>query len=102
MIKLIEQKRDAIAQLCREYGVRRFELFGSAATDTFDDARSDLDFLVDFLPCEPAQHARRYLRLLVGLENLFQRKIDLLEIKAIRNPYFQEIVNQSRVELYAA
>lgn len=102
MIRLIEQKREAITQLCRDCGVSRFELFGSAATETFDANRSDLDFLVDFLPCDPARHARSYLRLLAALGELFQRKIDLLEVKAIRNPYLMESIDQSRIELYAA
>ena len=50
MISLIENKRTVLTDLCRRFGVRRLELFGSAATDAFDPSRSDLDFLVEFLP----------------------------------------------------
>jgi len=35
---------------CREYCVAGLELFGSAATDEFDPARSDVDFLVEYPP----------------------------------------------------
>ncbi len=40
--------RDAIGGLCRKYGVRRLLVCGSAVTEQFDDARSDIDFLVEF------------------------------------------------------
>lgn len=47
MHALIEQHKEAIRALCREFGVKRLELFGSAATDEFDPDRSDVDFLVE-------------------------------------------------------
>ena len=102
MTALIEQNKAAIQQLCRQYGVKQFELFGSAVAGCFDEKTSDLDFLVEFLPTDPAGHAHSYLNLLVALEDLFGRKIDLLEIKAIKNPYLMESINQTRIELYAA
>ena len=37
-----------IPDLCRRYGVARLEVFGSAVTDAFDLARSDIDFLIEF------------------------------------------------------
>ena len=102
MTVLIEENKAAIQQLCRKFGVKQFELFGSAATGCFDEKTSDLDFLVEFLPTDPAGHAHSYLNLLVALEDLFGRKIDLLEIKAIKNPYLMESINLTRIELYAA
>jgi predicted nucleotidyltransferase len=82
--------------------VRTLELFGSAAKGTFEPERSDLDFLVDFLPLEPGPHAKAYFGLLFGLEDLFCRKIDLVETGAIENPFFLKTVNESRKLLYAA
>ena len=102
MTSLIEKNRVKLQQLCQLYDVKRFEIFGSAAGDNFDEQNSDLDFLVEFLPADPTRHAHCYLNLLVELEDLFHRRIDLLEIKAIKNPYLMESINQSRVELYAA
>ncbi len=49
MHDLIERRRDVVSALCREYGVARLDLFGSAARGTdFDRATSDADFLVSF------------------------------------------------------
>ncbi len=37
-----------IRTLCREFGVSKLEIFGSAVTDAFDPGRSDVDFLVEY------------------------------------------------------
>jgi len=42
------------------------------------------------------------LGLLVDLEDLFGRKIDLVSYPAIRNPFFKQVVDQTRGSLYAA
>jgi predicted nucleotidyltransferase len=102
MIDLIEQHRAELEALCRTYRVKTLELFGSAADGTFDPGRSDLDFLVEFLPLESGQHADMYFGLLFGLEGLFRRKIDLVMPSGIRNRYFLEAVNKQREVLYAA
>jgi predicted nucleotidyltransferase len=50
----------------------------------------------------PSQHADAYFGLLAALQDLFQRDIDLIEIRAIQNPYFRDSVEQNRTLLYAA
>lgn len=103
MLSLIEQNRDQLVELCRRFHVRRLELFGSAALrDRFDPDRSDLDFLVVFDAAPPRDSADRYFGLLAALEDLFGRHIDLVELEAIRNPYFREGIQRSRTPLYAA
>ena len=102
MIELIEQHRAELEELCRRYHVKTLEVFGSAADGTWDPERSDLDFLVEFLPLEPGPAAKAYFGLLFGLEDLFHRKIDLVMPTAIKNPYFLKSVTQSRRVLYAA
>ena len=47
MTAVIEDRLDAIAGLCREYGVQELAVFGSALRDDFS-AESDIDFLVVF------------------------------------------------------
>ena len=50
----------ALPALCRRFGVRRLDLFGSAATGRFDPTRSDLDFLVVFEEIPPTAYADAY------------------------------------------
>ena len=50
----ILRHRETLAALCRQYGVARLDVFGSAARGVdFDPARSDVDLLVEFAPSTP-------------------------------------------------
>jgi predicted nucleotidyltransferase len=102
MVKLIDDKQNELKALCSRFGVKTFKVFGSAAQDTDFSETSDLDFLVEFLPMAPTEHAEVYFGLLNSLKELFGRVVDLLEVKAINNPYLLESINRNRVELYAA
>ena len=102
MIRDITDRADDLSRLCREHGVRRLDLFGSAASDQFDPDGSDLDFLVEFIDVSPGTYADAYFGLLEGLEELFGRPVDLVVDTAIRNPYFRRSVEQTRSPLYAA
>ncbi len=102
MLRLILEHRDDLIRLCHRNRVKTLDLFGSAADGSFDPASSDLDFLVEFEPCSPAEHYERYFGLLESLEELFGLRIDLVEVSAMRNPYFIRRVNQSRTSIYAA
>ena len=102
MLGVIEQNREAINQLCRKHGVKRLELFGSAARGDFDPVSSDLDFFVEYLDDDWHGAADRWFGLQEDLEALLNRKIDLVSVKAARNPYFLEVANRHRVQLYAA
>ena len=101
MVAIVEQKKTALAELCRRYRVERLYLFGSAASGHFDSHRSDLDFLVSFSDREPtAEYADRYLGLAEDLEQLFGRPVDLVTEQSIRNPYFRREVESTRQLLY--
>ena len=102
MDPLIEDKREGLNRLCERFNVRRLELFGSAADGTYSPETSDLDFLVEFLPLQPGEHFDTYFGLLEALQDLFQRPVDLVMTRAIKNPYFLKAVNQTRMVLYAA
>ena len=102
MVAVVEDRRQEVAALCRRHRVKRLELFGSAAEGQFDPASSDLDFLVEFLPLSPAGHADAYFGLLEALQDLFGRDVDLVEAKAVRNPYVLDSINRSRTVIYAA
>ena len=102
MHALVEARRDEAAEICRRFGALRLELFGSATGDRFDPAVSDLDFLVEFEPSAPGSPADRYFGLLDALQELYGRPVDLVDLTAIRNPYFLEAIAASRTVLHAA
>jgi predicted nucleotidyltransferase len=102
MLPLIEQHRPQVESLCRKYRVTRLELFGSAARGDFDPARSDLDFFVEFEELGWKGSFRRFMGLKLDLEALLGRAVDLVEPKAIVNPYFALVANRHRSVVYAA
>ena len=102
MTAILEAKRSEIVALCRRRHVRRLEVFGSAASGAFDPQTSDFDFLVEFDPLGPGERADAYFGLLEDLQELFQRPVDLVMVRAISNPYFRRAIEQTREVLYAA
>jgi uncharacterized protein len=98
--EILGRKAD-VDVLARRYGVRRLDLFGSAARGELR-ADSDLDFLVEFDAPEAVGYADRYFGLLEALEQLFERPVDLVVASAVKNPYFLESVERSRILLYAS
>jgi hypothetical protein len=102
LIPVVRQNREAVENLCRRFRVRRLELFGSAVGKGFDPSRSDVDLLVEFENLRSGEHADAYFGLLEGLEDLFGRRVDLVVVSAVSNPYFLQTIERSRTLLYAA
>jgi predicted nucleotidyltransferase len=101
MISLIADNLQSISVLCQQFGVRKLELFGSAASGCFDPATSDVDFIVDLGGYAPGT-AARYLDLIEALQQLLGRSVHLITGDSIRNPYFREAVDEQRITLYEA
>ncbi len=101
MPTIIDPQLAEISALCRRYGVRKLELFGSATTGAFDPQTSDFDFLIDMDP-EGDSLFHRYFDLKEALEALFGREVDLVMVGALKNPYFIESINKTRQTVYAA
>lgn len=103
MPDIIEAHKDELTALCREFGVARLELFGSATTPEWDPTRSDLDFLVDYPPdYDFGPWMSRFFAFQQRLSSLFGRPVDLVMNHRFRNPYFARAVDQTRQLLYAA
>lgn len=100
MIREVEQQRLPLTQLCKRYRVCELQLFGSAATGAFAPATSDLDFVAEFADTQDADYADRYFDFAEALERLFNRPVDLITKRAIRNPYFRAEVERTAQVLY--
>lgn len=98
---VVAERAEEIRQICRRHGVKRLDLFGSAARDDFEPA-SDVDFLVDFHSGPGYPGAPPYFELLQALEQLFDQDVDLVMETAISNPYFRRSVEEDRTPLYEA
>lgn len=92
---------ETIAVVCRRFHVARLSVFGSATTEKFDPAKSDVDFLVEFEDGAD-DLLGSYFGLKEELERLLGRPVDLVMPKSLENPYFAESVERTRRDLYAA
>lgn len=90
-----------IQKLCEINNVKVLYAFGSVLTEKFE-AESDIDLIVDIQSDDPLVYAEHYFNLKFELENILQRKIDLLESKAIKNPFLLENIEKSKTLIYAA
>lgn len=82
--------------------MKRLELFGSAASGDFDSARSDIDFFYEFDPAVADDLAERFFAFKERMEELLNRKVDLVSARHATNPYFLREANRYRQTLYAA
>lgn len=100
MIHLIKKNLNQIETLCIQHKVDSFALFGSAANGEFDKS-SDIDFLVSFSnSIELLDYADNYFNLLDKLEKLFNRPVDLVSEKSLKNPILIQEINKSKIPLY--
>ncbi|MFU8891419.1 MAG: nucleotidyltransferase family protein [Anaerosomatales bacterium] len=102
MVAVIEDKRDAIEELCRRFGVVRLHVFGSAARDDFRPGESDVDLLVDFGSMDGRSKAHAFFDLLDEFERVLGTDVDLVMVGAVKNRYIARDIERTKQELYAA
>lgn len=100
MHTVLAQHSDAIKALCQRLGVKRLELFGSAVAGPFELGRSDFDFLVELDPAGLGSRAQRLIDLAEALEGLLGARVDLVNPRYIRNPFFAAEVERTRTPVY--
>ena len=88
-----------IKKLCEQYKVDKLYAFGSVLTDRFSKD-SDVDLVVDIKDKDPISYSDLYFDLKFGLEDLLGRRIDLLEERAIKNPYFRKRLDETKQLIY--
>jgi len=98
-MSIVEEKKGKILALCDKHNVENLFVFGSVLSNKFKKS-SDIDFLVNFRNIDLYEYADNYFNLKSALEALLKRKIDLLEDKAIRNPYLRKSIDASKQLVY--
>jgi predicted nucleotidyltransferase len=102
MVAVLENKLDAIAALCRKYGVVRLHVFGSALREDFRPGESDVDLLVEFGPIGGHAKAHAFFDMLDDLQALLGVRVDLVMAGAVRNRYIARDIERTKRTLYAA
>lgn len=92
--------RESISDLCRRWRILELSVFGSVARG-LSRTGSDIDLLVTFDPDAPWS-TLDIVDLREELASLFGRNVDLVEERAIRNPYRKASILRDKSVLHAA
>lgn len=92
--EIIADKKDQILALAAKHGASNVRVFGSVANGTADQ-NSDIDFLVDM---EKGRSLLDVGGLLMDLQGLFRRKVDVVTTSGLRERIRETVLKQA-VEL---
>lgn len=98
-MNLIENYRNQIVELCDNHKVKELYLFGSVLSEKFNDS-SDVDMLIQFSQVELLEYFDNYMDLKENLEKILNRRVDLIENQAIRNPIFRRVLDREKQLFY--
>jgi len=92
--KILTEKREEILRIAMKHGARNLRIFGSYARGE-ERPDSDIDLLVEM---ERDRSLLDIIAIKHDLEDLIQRKVDVLTVNAI-SPYLKDNILQSALSL---
>ncbi len=98
-VKIEESKISQIQKLCKENQVKSLFAFGSVTREDFHE-NSDVDLVVDFEEEDPFKYTDLYFNLKLKLEEILKRHVDLLEERGIRNKFFRQDLDNTKIKIY--
>ena len=98
----VEEQQDEIAAACREYGIERLFVFGSALRDDFRPGDSDIDLLIEFGPIDVTKKFHAYLDAREAFRRIFQADVDLVMQGAVKNKVIAREIDRTKKLIYAA
>jgi len=100
MNSIILSSIKSLEQFFKQHKIERAYVFGSAATDNFDE-NSDIDFLIKFKPgIDLLERGELWWDLHDTLRDYFNREIDIVTENSLKNPYFIKELNETRQLIY--
>ncbi|MFM9985877.1 MAG: nucleotidyltransferase family protein [Flavobacteriales bacterium] len=99
---ILEKNKETISSLCLKHKVKELYAFGSVLDDKKFSDKSDIDLLVEFSEMSLEEYGENYFHFIEELENVFNRTIDLVTIRFMKNRFFIERVNRTKKLLFAA
>ena len=89
--ELVKAKREEILQIAARHGAKRVRIFGSVARNEAKPD-SDVDFLVDM---EPGRSLFDLGGLLMDLQDLLGRKVDVVTEKGLHRYIRQQVLREA-------
>ena len=86
----IRKNLSLFSDICKNHGIKSLYAFGSSVTEQ----------LVEMEDMDPLEKGEKLLSLWDKLEDFFQRKVDLLTQKSLKNPFLLENIDKTKILLY--
>lgn len=104
MVEIVEKNLDKIIETCKIMQVKHLYLFGSGSKVNSFNTESDLDFVFQFINDSTGMPVSGfdYFDLLFKLEEITNKKVDLVAEERINNKYFLKSISESKIKIYEA
>jgi len=96
----LSKYKNQLNELCKKFRVKKLYAFGSVVSEKFNQQTSDVDLIVELETMEPLEKGEMLLNLWDELENLFNRKVDLLTDQPIKNKYLLKSIDATKILVY--
>lgn len=96
---IFQNKAMAIEQLCIENKVGKLYLFGSALKPNYSKD-SDVDLILEMDEENPILKGEMLMKTWTELENIFNRKVDLLTSKNVKKPILKKSIEENIQLIY--
>lgn len=99
--EILRKNLPKIQDLCRRHKVKSLWAFGSVLTDAFGpDSDVDLLYELDESRITDDEYLSNWDSFFIELFRVFGKKIDLVHYPSLKNPYFIEDVENTKMLLY--
>ena len=98
----VDNQQDEIAAACRQYGIERLFVFGSAIREDFRPGESDIDLLVEFGPIDVTKKFHAYLDAREAFRRFFNADVDLVMRGAVKNKVIAKEIDRTKKLIYPA
>lgn len=97
--QLLTDNLSEVIKTLKKHRVVKAYAFGSVCSNRFNES-SDVDLLIDFNSEDTKGYAENFWELEEKLKSILNRKVDLLAVHTLQNPYFIEEVEETKILLY--
>lgn len=99
---LIREGLDDLVRICEKHQVRYLYIIGSVLRPADFHLDSDIDFVfaLEERKIEDVVYNSNLASFWQKLEELFERKVDLIHGPSLKNPYLIQEINRTKVRLY--
>ena len=89
-----------LIELLKKFKVKSAYLFGSVLTNSFSK-NSDIDILVNYdEKMDPLEMGENLMDLYIALQDGLKKRVDLLTERSLKNPYFIQEINATKLKIY--